>query len=225
MKQWQQLKAEDGHEFDLYVSALTSGAEAAGKGVIVVVQEIFGVNSHIRSVCDRLADAGYLAVAPALFDRYRKGYEAGYSPQEVEQSRAFLQDFDFDAACRDIEAAVGAFAERGPVSVVGFCLGGSLAWLMAARDDRLAASVGYYGGRIPDFVDATPRCPTLLHFGEQDQGIPLEGVESVRRRHPEVPIHLYPAGHGFNCDQRGSYHAQSAQLAWQRTLDFIAAQS
>ncbi len=219
MSQWQTVTADDGHTFELYVSSPESGL---AEGVIVVIQEIFGVNSHIRDVCDRFAQEGYTAVAPALFDRYARGYEAGYSPEEVAASREFLKTFDFDAACRDVSAVVSAFAGQGPVSVVGFCMGGTVAYLMAARDDRVAASVGYYGGRIPDFADETPQAPTLLHFGEQDQGIPMNRVEIVRQKQPDVPIHTYPAGHGFNCDQRGSYEPESARLAWSRTLAFIA---
>ena len=213
------LKAADGHEFGAY----RAPASGTSKGGIAVIQEIFGVNSHIRSVCDRLATAGYDACAPALFDRQQRDFESGYSPPEVERGRAFLQKFDWAACMRDTSAALDAVGRSGRRGVVGFCLGGSIAYAAAARLDGLSAAVGYYGGRIKDFADEKPQCPVQLHFGGRDQGIPLADVELIRTRRPEIEILVYEeAGHGFNCDERSAYQAESAALAWQRTMDFFA---
>ena len=212
--EWRTLTADDGHTFDAFVCRPAQPA----RGVVMVIQEIFGVNSHIRDVCERFADEGFVAVAPALFDRQQRGYESGYTEEDMARSKSFLKDLDFDAACRDMAAVVTEFSSHGPVSVVGFCLGGSLAYLAAARDDRLAASSCYYGRLIPEFADETPQCPTILHFGETDDTIPLDSVDEFRERQPDLPVYLYPAGHGFNCDQRSAYHETSAKQAWERTL-------
>ena len=215
--EWQTLNADDGHTFDAYV------ARPAGKptGVVLVIQEIFGVNSHIQSVCERFAESGYLAVAPALFDRQERNYQVGYEEKDMARSRELMQNLNFDNACHDMAAVITEFGKHGAVSAVGFCLGGSLAYLLATRDERLAGSVCYYGRLIPDFAEESPKCPTLLHFGETDHTIPLDSVDEVREMQPELPIYLYPAGHGFNCDQRGAYHEESAKLAWKRTLAFL----
>ena len=218
MTEWKTLNADDGHTFDAYVCR----PQNTPKGVVMVLQEIFGVNGHIREVCQRFADEGFLAVAPALFDRQQRGFEAGYSDDDVARSRAFLKDLDFEAACRDMAAVVTEFQGEGRVGVVGFCLGGSLAYLAAARDERLAASICYYGRLIPDFAeDETPRCPTILHFGETDDTIPIDNVDLVREVQPDLPVYLYPAGHGFNCDHRSAYDESSASLAWGRTLALL----
>jgi carboxymethylenebutenolidase len=212
------LNAADGHRIGGY------RARAAGtpKGGVAVIQEIFGVNRHIRAVCDRLAAAGYDACAPALFDRHERGYEAGYSPAEVERGRAFIAKVDWDAFLRDTAAALAALDRSARRAVVGFCLGGSVAFLAATRLDGLSAAVGFYGGRIKDFADERPRCPLQLHFGARDQGIPLTDVEAIRAKRSETEVFVYEgAGHGFNCDERASYHAESAALAWRRTLDFL----
>ena len=191
----------------------------APRGGVVVVQEIFGVNSHIRDVVDRFAAQGYDAIAPAVFDRIEPGFECGYSEPEIATARGFIPKVDWDDLLLDIAAARDAV--RQPTAVVGYCLGGSVAYLAAARLDGIDAAIGYYGGKIADFADEPPRCPTQLHYGDQDHGIPMSNVETVRAKRPEVDIHLYPAGHGFNCDQRASYHADSAKLAEKRTLDFL----
>lgn len=219
MGEFTTLTASDGHE----LAAWRAGTEGAPKAGIVVVQEIFGVNSHIRAVADTYAAEGYLALAPALFDRLEPGIELGYDTDDVQRGRDIRSKIEHDDAVRDMEAAVEALAAQGlKVGVVGYCWGGSLAWNAATRLGKVSAAVGYYGGMIPDMADEKPKHPVMLHFGESDQSIPLEGVEKVRLAHPEVPVHIYPAGHGFNCDQRGSYHAQSAELARERTLEFFA---
>lgn len=212
------LTAADGHTLSGYEAT----AEGAKVGV-VVLQEIFGVNPHIRDVADRFAAAGYQAVAPALFDRIERGFESGYSAEEVDAARPFLAKFDWDAALADVDAAKAHLASKGlQVAVVGFCLGGSLAFLSATRLDGLAAAVGYYGGYIAKVADEAPRCPVLLHYGDSDHTIPMGDVEAVKAARPDVEIHVYHAGHGFNCDARGSFDKESADLAWARTLAHIA---
>lgn len=211
------LTAADGHELDAYEAT----ADAA-KGGVIVLQEIFGVNPHIRAVADRFAAAGYTAVAPALFDRIERGYQSGYSAEEVAAARPLLAAFDWHTALIDVEAARAHLAAKGvKVAVVGFCLGGSLAFLSATRLDGLAAAVGYYGGYIAKVADETPRCPVLLHYGESDHTISMADVEAVRAARPDVDLHVYHAGHGFNCDARDSYDQASADLAWSRTIGLM----
>ncbi|MDJ0971305.1 MAG: dienelactone hydrolase family protein [Kiloniellales bacterium] len=212
-----ELTAADGHRLGAYL-ARPAGAPKAG---LVVVQEIFGINRHIRAVTEGFAADGYLAIAPALFDRREHGLELGYEAEDVARGRELKAATSWEEAAQDVGAAIEAAAEAGPVGVVGYCWGGSIAWLAACRLP-VAAAVGYYGGQVRELSGETPRCPVLLHFGDQDAAIPLDDVDEVRRLHPEVPIHLYPAGHGFNCDLRGSYHAESAALARERSLAFLA---
>jgi carboxymethylenebutenolidase len=212
------LTAEDGHRLAGYRVAPTG----APRGGVVVVQEIFGVNSHIKRTTDGFAADGYVALAPALFDRVERDYATGYAPDDVERGRAVRGKLTLDQAVMDVRAAVRELARAGlRVGVVGYCFGGTLAWLAATRIDGIAAAVGYYGGGIADTAGETPRCPVLLHFGETDTAIPREHWDIIRRHHPDVPLHVYPAGHGFNCDERGSYHAESARLARERTLAFL----
>jgi carboxymethylenebutenolidase len=219
MGQMIRLTASDGFELGAY----RADAPGTPKGAVVVLQEIFGVNANIRTVCDRFTQQGYTAIAPALFDRTKPGFESGYSPEEVTVARSFIAKPDIDAFLRDTQAAINAVAPVGPVGVLGFCLGGSLAFLAATRLTGLSAAVGYYGGMIARFADEVPKVPVLLHFGETDGSIPLSDVEIVRARRPEVETHVYAgAGHGFGNDARPSYHPDSAQLARQRSLDFLA---
>jgi carboxymethylenebutenolidase len=210
------LTAKDSHRLGAY------RADPAGKplGGVVVVQEIFGVNHHIRSVCDRLAALGYAAVAPALFDRFARDFQSGYSPEEVAQARKFLADIDWTAFVADTTAAVEALPR--PVAVMGFCMGGTVAYLAATQLDGLAAAVCFYGGQIVKSADRKPRCPTQMHFGDKDESIPMSDVEAIRAKRPDCEIHVYPgAGHGFHCDERASFHAESAAIAWGRTLRFL----
>jgi carboxymethylenebutenolidase len=212
------LTAEDGHQFSAY------RAEPAGtpRGGIVVIQEIFGVNQHIRKVTDSFAAEGYLCLAPAIFDRVDRNFEIGYTPADVDHGRATRGKIQLDDMVADIRAAVKALqAEKLKVGVVGYCLGGTLAWLSSTRIDGVAAAVGYYGGGVAASATETPRGPVLLHWGETDASIPPDHWETVKKAHPSVPMHVYPAGHGFHCDERGSFHAESSQLAHQRTLAFF----
>lgn len=212
------LTAADGHRFGAY------RADPAGtpKGAVVVIQEIFGVNAHIREVADRFAAEGYVAIAPALFDRAEPGFEPGYGPEGAGKGRGFVQQIGYPAMLRDVDAAKEAVKAAGPVAIVGFCLGGSVAFNAATDLDGFAAAVGYYGGRIAQDADKTPRCPTMLHFGDQDQSIPMSSVETVKRKRPDVEVFVYHAGHGFNCDHRSSaFEPESAKLAWTRTLGHL----
>ena len=213
------LTAEDGHRLTAY-RAPPAGAPRAG---LVVIQEIFGVNSHIKSVCDGFAADGYTALAPAVFDRVEPGFEVGYKPEDIERGRGVRGKLGMDDMVRDVRAAVTALAAAGlKVGVVGYCMGGSLAWLAATRIDGLRAAVGYYGGAIAEHAAERPRCPVLLHWGETDQSIPSDHWQKVAVVHPTIPMHVYKgAGHGFNCDQRASYDAASARLARTRTLEFF----
>ena len=200
-------------------------ADPAGtpKGGIVVIQEIFGVNQHIRKVCDDFAKESYAAVAPALFDRTQKDFQSGYTPPEIEKARTFVAKPDWDAMMRDTEAAVKELSSVGPVGIIGFCLGGSIAYAAATKLSGLSAAVGYYGGAVVRFADDKPLVPTQLHFGEKDAGIPLTDVETIKARRPDVEVHIYPgAQHGFHCDERASYDKASADIAWPRSLAFFA---
>jgi carboxymethylenebutenolidase len=189
-----------------------------------VIQEIFGVNHHIRAVCDRFAAQGYAAIAPAIFDRIEPNFQSGYSPDEIAIARKFVANPDWQAMLLDTQAAIDALKDTGPVGIIGFCLGGSVAYAAATRLSGLDAAIGYYGGAIVRFADEKPKVPTQLHFGEKDSGIPLTDVETIRAKRPDVEILVYPgAQHGFGCDERASYDKASADLAWERSLKFLAA--
>lgn len=210
------LTATDGHVFDAY-EVHHDNARAA----VVVVQEIFGVNAHIRSVTERYAALGYHAIAPALFDRVEQGVELDYDGPGIERGRDLAGRVKWEPAMADLAAAVAHGAATGPVAVVGYCFGGSLAW-RAASELPVAAAVGYYGGQIHELIDLAPQAPTMLHFGERDHAIPLDQVAAIAARHPAVPVHVYArAEHGFNCDARGSYDPISAAIAFGRTVEFL----
>jgi len=211
------LTASDGHSFGAYRADPTG----TPKGAMVVVQEIFGVNSHIRNVCDRMAAHGYVAIAPALFDRVERDFQSGYSPEEIAHARTFIGKIDWDAMLRDVQASMDNVKSVGPVGVIGFCLGGSVAFLAATRLDGVAAAEAFYGGAIVKFADEKPKCPVQMHFGDKDTGIPMSDVEIVKQKRPDTEIFVYPAGHGFCCDERGSYDEASAKLAWERTYAFL----
>lgn len=213
------LRAADGHEFDAYV------ARPAGKpiGGLVVVQEAFGVNAHIRSVSDGFAKDGFLAVAPALYDRIERGVELAYTPEDMQKGIALARQGNFADWVKDVAAALDyARKESGKkAGVVGYCLGGTMAWLAATRLDP-AAAVGYYGGYITTFAAEKPKAPVMLHFGLQDQHIPKADIDSkVAAAHPDVPIYWYEAGHGFNRDVGASYSPEAAKLARERSVDFL----
>ena len=213
------LTASDGHQLDAYL-ARPAGEPIAG---LVVIQEIFGVNQHIRSVADGYAHDGFLAVAPALFDRVERNVELAYDGPEAQKGMAINQRLDLAKCLEDIDATLGYVRQQtGRKSgVIGYCLGGLLAWLSATRLQPDFA-VGYYAGRIGNYAAETPHAPVQLHFGKLDTHIPDEQVDRVHVAHPEVEIHWYEnAGHGFNCDMRASYNAEAAALARTRALAFL----
>jgi carboxymethylenebutenolidase len=224
MSQTLELTASDGHKLSAYL------AEPAGtpRGALVIVQEIFGVNSHIRSVADRWAAEGYLALAPALFDRQERGIELGYTEADMQRGFGFMQAAGLDAPLLDIDAARAELQRRlgaaGKVGVLGFCWGGLLSWLSACKVQGLSAAVPYYGGGIPNHASLKPLCPVLAHFGERDHWIPTDSVQAFAAAQPGVQVHIYAADHGFNCDQRGSFDAAAAQLARERSIAFLKQQ-
>jgi carboxymethylenebutenolidase len=192
------------------------------KGGLVVVQEIFGVNHHIRAVCDRLAAEGYVAVAPAVFDRFVRDFDSGYTPDEIAHARSFLGNLNWDHMMADMTAAKDDMKGVGPFGVIGFCMGGTAAFLGACRIPGIAAAVAFYGGMIGKFADEKPKCPMQMHFGEKDEGIPMTVVDEIKKKQPQAEIYTYPgAPHGFYCDERASYRKEAGDLAWSRTQEFL----
>ncbi|MCB1692252.1 MAG: dienelactone hydrolase family protein [Pseudomonadales bacterium] len=213
------LTAGDGFELDAYVAR--PGKEATG--AIVVIQEIFGVNKHIREVTDGFAADGYVAVAPAIFDRFQKGVELGYEGDDITTGAGIARGkLDPANTMKDLQAAIDYAGQFGKVGVVGYCFGGLMTWLCAGRATGLSCAVGYYGGGIATQLDVKPKVPTMLHFGDKDAHIPLSDVDKVRAAHPEVDVNVYEADHGFNCDHRASYDADAAKAARSKTMAFFA---
>ena len=212
-----ELTADDGFR----VSAWRADPAGTPRGAVVIAQEIFGVNSHIRSVCDGYAADGYVAIAPALFDRYEAGVDIGYTPADIAKGRELKARANLDAALRDIAAARAAVAAAEKVAVIGYCWGGYVAWMSASRVPGFACAVAYYGGGVLDAAAEKSLCPVMAHFGERDTGIPIAGVRELMAKRPDVQIFVYPADHGFNCDQRAAYDAAAAKLARERTLEFL----
>ena len=215
MGQMIELTATDGFKLAAYQAGPTSGK------ALVVVQEIFGVNGHMRRVCDTFANAGYRVIAPALFDRAEKGVELGYTQDDVQKGLDYRSKVTEQQSMLDVEAAAAALG--GELGIVGYCWGGTIAWWGATRSRSFKAAVGWYGGGIAASCDETPHCPVQLHFGAEDHGIPMTDVEKIRTAQPKAEIFVYDgAGHGFGCEDRGSYDAKSYEQAQQRTLDFFA---
>ena len=214
------IKAGDGHELGAY----TAAPSGAVKGGVVVIQEIFGVNDHIRSVADKYAENGYFAIAPQVFDRAEANVELGYTDQaEFDKGlKLAFQDVPITDALKDVQAAINVAAEHGRVGVVGYCYGGLLTWLSACELSGISAASAYYGGGIAGEKDRSPKCPIIMHFGEKDAHIPMSDVEAIKAAHPDIPVYVYDADHGFNCDVRASYDQPSAATALERTLTFFA---
>ena len=208
------LKAADGHALDAFK------VHPAGRprGGVVIVQEIFGITSHIEAVARQYAEAGYLTIAPALFDRIERGAKLAYT--EVAAGRAIVEKLKPEQTLLDLKAAIDAVASAGKVGMVGYCWGGTLTFL-AACHLPIAAGISYYGGGLPKFLERSPKAPVMFHFGENDAHIPVKDVEKVKKAYPMGHYYLYPAGHGFNCTDRASYDAPSAALALERSLDFL----
>lgn len=221
-----ELTASDGHK----LAAWKGEPGGTPRGAVVIIQEIFGVNSHIRAVVDAYAANGYVAVAPAFFDRLERGYETGYTAADIAAGRERVGKLDWENTFADLAAAIAAardIAGGTRVGAIGFCWGGTVAWRAASRlggdATGLACSVAYYGGMIPSFLDEKPKVPVLLHFGEEDKTPPPATAKAIAERYPDLAeVYLYPAGHGFNCDQRGSWNAAAAATARDRTLAFLA---
>ena len=216
-----ELTASDGHKLAAYRATPEEMRAGKPRGAIVVIQEIFGVNSHVRSLADGFAADGYLAIAPAMFDRVQKNFEVGYTPPDIEQGRALRAKITIEMAMMDAQAAINAAKGAGKVGIVGYCWGGLVAWMASARLSGLSAAVPYYGGGILDNADIEPKVPIMAHFGEKDSMIPVAGVKKLAEKHKKQQVFIYAADHGFNCDQRGSYDAPSAKQARTRTLEFF----
>ena len=219
------LKAADGFTFPAYVAEPAGKAKAA----VVVLQEIFGVNAHIREVTDRFAEQGYLAIAPAIFERVEKGVDIGYTEATMKAGialKAAVLALPGAGIMQDIQASIDhvAKASGGKVGIIGFCFGGLLAWRAADQLGGLSASVPYYGGGMvaPEEIARKPKVPVMAHLSDHDHSAPMEGVNALIKAHPEVEVHLYNADHGFNCDHRGAYNEEAAKLARERTLAFFA---
>ena len=212
------MKMSDGAEIGVYHVE----AKGARRGGLVLIQEIFGVTEHIKELCDSYADEGYEVLGPALFDRETPGLQAGYSPEDLQKAIKVARELHpFDLSIKDTQSCIDAL--KGPVFITGYCYGGSVTWAAACRCTGLAAASGFYGSLIPALAGETPKCPTILHFGRHDMGIPMEGVEKVIAAHPEVPVYIYDAGHGFNSDRQDHYNGAAAKLAKERTLELFRA--
>jgi carboxymethylenebutenolidase len=209
-----QLRAKDGHNLAAYMVA----PEGKPRGGVVVIQEVFGLNSHIKRVTEQYASLGYLAIAPALFDRVKRNVELPYS--EVQAGIDLMGKTTDDGVLADVNAAVDATAHAGRTGMVGYCWGGRVTYLSACRLN-LAAAVAYYGGGIAQLLDEQPKCPMMFHHGERDAYIPASDVAKIRAAVPKGIFHLYPANHGFNCTDRADYDAASARLAFERTSEFF----
>ena len=196
---------------------------ARRRGGVIVLQEIFGVDSHIRHDCERWAKLGFEVLAPSLFDRCEPGFVAEHTPEGLQQGFKYLQATRLDDALADIETCLDYLAPRGPVFVVGYCYGGSLAYIAATRLEDLAAASSYYGSMTPKHATEKPLCPAICHFGAQDQHIPLDGVHAFAERRPDVDVHIYEAGHGFNNDGAPSHNLAAAKLARARTMKLFEA--
>ena len=217
MGQTTDINAADGFRLSAYRAA----PEGVPRGGLVIVQEIFGVNSHIRNVCDGYASEGYVAIAPALFDRVQRGIELSYRDDDIARGRDLKAGSDTQAALRDVAAAIDVVRPAGKVGIVGYCWGGYIAWMAAARLEGLACAVPYYGGGMLEAMNEEPKCPVMAHFGRKDAHIPVAGVEKLQAAHPAAQVFLYDAGHGFNCDERGSFDADAARLARERSIAFL----
>ena len=214
-----ELTARDGVKIGAYLARPTG----APKGGIVVIQEIFGVNHHIRATADLYASHGYVAVAPAIYDRVQKNYETGYEQADVQAGAALRGKCKNEDFMADIAAAIAKASEGGKVGIVGYCLGGTLTFLSACNLSGLSAAVGYYGGGIAAACEQKPKVPTVLFFGETDHSIPMSDVEKIKAARPEVESHVFMGvGHGFNCDERGAYNKEAADAARKIALDHFA---
>jgi carboxymethylenebutenolidase len=213
------LTASDNHTLGAY----RADPKGAPKGGMVVIQEIFGVNKNIRHICDTLAEKGYAAIAPAMFDRFERDFDSGYSADEIAHARSFLGNLNWDHMMLDVAAAKAELKNVGPLGIIGFCMGGSVAFLAGCRIPGFAAAVSFYGGAIGKFADEKPACPVQMHFGEKDESIPMAVVDEIKKKQPEAETYVYPdAPHAFSNEDRPSFRQDAADLAWKRTYEFLA---
>ncbi|MCY4655558.1 MAG: dienelactone hydrolase family protein [Gammaproteobacteria bacterium] len=213
-----QLHSQDGFTFGVYESLPKGELKAS----LVVIQEIFGVNNHMREVADGFAAEGYAAIAPQIFDRAKRGVELGYGPEDMAAGfKLAFTDVPRKQIMQDLQATVEECSKYGPVGVVGYCFGGLLTWLSVCDLEGVDCGVVYYGGGIANELDRTPKCPILMHFGELDSFIPLSDIDKIKTAQPDAQVHVYPADHGFNCDHRESFDSTSATLAKSRSLEFF----
>jgi carboxymethylenebutenolidase len=214
------MKMSDGATIGVYQVEPTGPR----RGGLVLIQEIFGVTEHIREVSDGYAADGYEVLAPSLYDREEPGFNVGYGPDDIQKAiRVARNEHPFDLSIKDTQTCIDALKSKGPVFITGYCYGGSVTWAAACRLSGLNAASGYYGGNIAQMVEETPKCPTILHFGKHDHGIPLEVADKVKTLHPEVEVYIYDAGHGFNSDRRTDFNPECAKLARDRTLALFRA--
>jgi len=221
MGQQIQLKASDGFSLGGYRADAQGTTAGKPKGGLVVIQEIFGVNHHMRNLCDRFAALGYTALAPAIFDRAKRGVDLGYDEAAMDEGVKLRAAIKLEDTLKDVQAAIDVLQPAGKVGIIGYCWGGSLAFLGATRLSGLACAVGYYGGMIAAHANEKPKVPTILHFGEKDQGIPMTDVEKVKTARPDVKIYVYPAGHGFSCDERRAFDKGAHEKALDVSLAFL----
>ncbi len=218
MSEQRQLQSGDGFGFGAYQAS----PQGSPRGAVMVIQEIFGVNDHIREVCGGYAKAGYVAIAPQIFDRVERDVELGYKDPDIAQGISLaLEKLKLEDTLRDLQATVDDAGQFGNVGVVGYCFGGLLAWLSACQLNGVACAAAYYGGGIVGEVERSAKCPVIMHFGELDAHISMSDVEKVKTAQPDVLVYVYDADHGFNCDHRASYNAEAAATALERTLAFF----
>lgn len=220
MGQASHLTSSDGHTFNAYETIPT------GKtiGALVLVQEIFGVNTHIQATADLYASLGFRVLAVPTMDRVQKNVNLGYTPEDMQAGsalKAAVEALPNHLVMLDLQAAIDHLKPFGKVGIFGFCYGGLLTWRSACQLSGLSAAVPYYGGGVQNESNLIPKCPVMAHFAEEDSYIPLDTVEALKKARPEIEVHIYPGHHGFNCDHRASYFGQSAQVARTRTLDFF----
>jgi carboxymethylenebutenolidase len=207
-------------EFDF--TAYQVATQGNRKGGLVLIQEIFGVTDHIKDLCDGYAARGFDVIAPSLYDRSEKGFQATYSQEDIQRSIGFASAFPIENVLDDVQLCIDLLKDKGPVNITGYCYGGSVVWLAACRCEGLAAASSYYGRFAVNYLEETPKCPVILHFGEHDKSIPMDEVNKMIAAYPDVPIHIYDADHGFNSDRRVNYDETAASLALDRTLSLFA---
>jgi carboxymethylenebutenolidase len=209
--------ASDGHILDVYLAQ----AKGLPKGGIVLIQEIFGVNNHIKSIADQYASEGYLVGAPSLFDRVEPNIRLCYNPEDIAHGKELKESVGNENPLLDIQSTLNIVKSAGKVAVIGYCWGGTLTWLSACQVPGFSAAASYYGGGIGALAFMQPKCPTIFHFGENDPVIPLTDIDTLKSAQPKCPIYLYPAGHGFNCKQRDGFHSSSSKIALERTIEHV----